>query len=279
METKEQTREVDKMLKWLDDLKIEVQNLPYDENDIRSTFFYLLFDIGYSYYKGYMLFDIMEFIGDGKVTFDESVNFKPHIDRGLEIVYKQELYQSYYNSLNRNFLVSTWSAFELSVTTLCDRIATEEEKKELLNYQVNEIGKKLADEGGSINDFPELIKSLSKGHLTHVPIVRKTDFLFKKVQNCSKEDKAKYKDTLAFFGKFRNTIHTNFVYYGKDYKYNLLDKVDFVFNNDEVVQYTNERYVGSPEIYFDMKTLIKDVWKVIVTSIDYKEVISNTVKN
>lgn len=264
--------DVDMMLKWSEDLKNEINDLPFKEDDVRKDFLGLLYDIGYTYYRAYMLFDIMYFMSEGRITFDESVyHYKTHFERGMEIAQTPGFAKSYYNSLNRNFLVSTWSNFELCVTTLCDAISTEEEKSKLLEYEFNELKKVFKKTEIVEDEFESFKEKLVKGHLTHVPITRKTDFLFKKAENYPgnlNEDKA----FLIFFGKFRNTIHTNFIYHGKDYEYNFLGKAKFVFKNNEIVKW-GDIFGGSPILYFEMKTRLKEIWKNIVFSIKHEEII------
>ncbi|MCE3279686.1 MAG: hypothetical protein K0S44_1877 [Bacteroidetes bacterium] len=262
----------DKMLKWSEELKAEMKDLPFDKDDIRFDFFGLLYDIGYSYYLGHMLLDITYFIQNGKVMFNESLSdYKKHIDRAVEISKSQLMNQSYYNSLNRNFLIGTWSNFELCVTTFCEAVTSTEEKSHILEHQLNDVLKTLKRTEINPDDLIRLKTLLKKDHLTHVPIVRKTDLLFKKAQGYSRnveEDK----EFLKFLGKFRNTFHTNFIYYGKDYEYRYEDKAVFHFADNEVVVW-NDKYNGRPELYFDIKTTIKEIWKALILSIDHKELI------
>ncbi len=83
--------DVDQMLKWSEDLKSEIAELPFKEDDIRKDFFGLLYDIGLTYYRGYMLFDVMYFISEGQITFDASLeHYKPHFDRGIQIAQTPE---------------------------------------------------------------------------------------------------------------------------------------------------------------------------------------------
>ncbi len=271
-------KEVDKMLLWSEDLKKEIEGLPFHEDDIRNSFFGLLYDIGCNYYRGYMLFDLMNLISSGEISFSEATyGYKNHIDKGIEVANIQLIYQSYYNSLNRNFLVSTWSNFELCVTTLTEAIATEEEKLHLLEFQFSETIRNLKKSEIHPEDLINLKDTLKKDHLTHVPIVRKTDLLFKKANNYSRnisEDKR----FLIFLGKFRNTIHTNFIYYGKDYEYTFNNKVLFKFKNKELVKW-DDVYFGSPELYFDIKTTIKEIWKSLVMAIDHQDIILYPVKD
>ncbi|MDL5512113.1 hypothetical protein QSE00_09835 [Arenibacter sp. M-2] len=90
--------------------------------------------------------------------------------------------KSHFNSLNRNFILDAWSTFEICVNTFCEGVFTEPEIDKLLSYKFSELNKMLPK--GRLTDLElnELKSNLETKHLTHVPIIRKTDLLFKKVK-------------------------------------------------------------------------------------------------
>lgn len=56
---------------WLEDLKFEINELSFGRNDIRTDFYGLVYDIAYTYYKGFLMLNISDFICDGKFVFKD----------------------------------------------------------------------------------------------------------------------------------------------------------------------------------------------------------------
>ena len=110
--------------------------------------------------------------------------------------------------------------------------------------------------------------------MTHISVNKKTDFLFKKVVGYSRiinEDK----EFLLFLGRFRNTMHTNFIYYGNDYSYKF-GNADFQFENGKMVKWYdpfNDNFVVSPKLYFALMNELKKIWKALILSIPHKNII------
>ena len=125
--------DVNKMYLWLEEFQEETDKLSFDKDDIRFNFYGFLYDTGNNYYHGYMMFDMMHLLKEKNLIFDKSLfaEYNKHLQKAVGIVKNDLLNQSYYNSLNRNFLFSTWSSFELCVTTLCETLSTPKEKKNL----------------------------------------------------------------------------------------------------------------------------------------------------
>ena len=116
----------------------------------------------------------------------------------------------------------------------------------------------------------EIRKLTVKNHLTHVPITRKTDFLFKKSNGYSRNQNQD-KEFLRFFGKFRNTQHTNFIYYGNDYEFKF-EHSHFVFRDTKLVKWTDP-FSPSPNLYFYLIHELKEIWKELIRTIEHKDLI------
>lgn len=259
------------ILQWTEDIKTEINGLPFDSDDIRKDYFGLLYDIAYSYYRGYILLDFADFINKGKILFDQSIySYKTHVDRVAETPKHPVLTAGYFNSLNRNLLIGAWSNFELCVTTLCAAISDNNELEKMLTFQFRDTVKQLKNSDIDPRDLEKLKKLTIKEHLTHVPINRKSDFLFKKAKHYSR-DLSEDKEFLKFMGKFRNTIHTNFIYYGKDYEYRF-GQAHFVFKDKKIVKWADP-FKGTPRLFFHLMTFLKEIWKEIILTIDHKEII------
>ena len=259
----------DFILDWTENLKKEIAELPFNEDDIRKDFFGLLYDACDNYYKGYLLLEFSTFINEGKISFDNSIS-KVHVSRVLEIARYPILTASHLHYLNRNLLFDAWSTFELAVTTFCIALANEHEKEKLLHHQYRDIFKSLKGIDISQNSLLKIRDCVQKHHLSHVPITRKTDFLFTRAKYHFRDSK-KDRDFLLFMGKFRNTSHANFIYHGKDYEYKF-GNARFKFENGKIVKWIDP-FEPSPKLYFYLIGQLKDIWAALINSIQHDKTI------
>lgn len=255
------------LLAFKDKLKVKIEKAPFNENDIRKDFLGLIWDILHNYYKGYCLLLISDLINTNKIALDKSIyDHKPHFDKVCELTKVDILKQGQINYLNRGLLIDVWSTFELCVTTFTNGIVNDDEKEKLLSFEYNNILKHLKNTFLNKTDNETLSKSLRKTHLTHVPIVRKIDLLFKKTVEYSREIEED-KKFLAFLGKLRNTMHTNFIYYGKDYTYTFND-TSFLFVNEKVVEWD-----AYDNLWLDLVDTLISIWLEIIRTIKHDNVI------
>jgi len=263
--------DIDFILKWTEDLKAEIVELQFEMDDIRSDFFRLAYSSSYQYYKGYISYNLSLFIRQGKIAFNDNISsFSVHISRLAQVSQEPLLTQSHTNALNRNLIIDLWSVFELCVTPFCNALCEGIELEKLLNYNYTEIIKFLKKSALDETDRQKLKNHLVKENLVHVPITRKTDFLFNKTVNYYGDIK-KDKEFLIFFGKLRNTMHTNFIYYGKDYEYKFGD-AHFIFKSGKLVKWVDP-FEPSPKLYFYLVGRLKEIWKTLITSIKHDGII------
>jgi hypothetical protein len=256
------------ILKWTENLKEEIKQSKFADQDIRKEFLALIYDTCYSYYRASTIFDLADFIATNKVLFEKELSYyEEHFRRIADTKNKELLQRAHLHYLNRSLLIDSWSMFELCVTTLCDGILSTEKKEKLLYHQYKAVIKEIKSTSLDSAVDIRLQRLLKKEHLTHVPIVRKTDALFS-----SSTDYPRNKETdkafLAFFGKFRNTIHTNFIYYGKDYEYYFND-IHFKFEDNKIVKWNDQSF----KIFFLLVSELKDIWKALASSIVFDDVI------
>lgn len=256
--------DLDFILNWTEELKQEIQTFEFERNDLRTSFLLLTYDISYCYYRGYMILTLADFINDEKIVFARSLtNYENHIKRLAETTKLPPLKVSYTNHLNRNFFIDTFSAFELSVTDLCKEVSNQEELKKLLEFHHSEIVKIIKSKIQE-NEINKIRDKTVKEHLTHVPITRKTDFLFNKVKGYSR-NKEKDREYLKFLGKLRNTIHSNYIYQGNDYEYNF-GQAHFIFKNNERVVWSDP-FEDTPKLLLYIIGELKQIWKELSTTI------------
>lgn len=260
------------ILEWTKALKEKVERSPFDKDDIRTEFAGMQWDIVYNFYKGNLVFELSDLANHKLIGFSgELKDFQDHIYNFFQITSHDGVYASYRNWLVRALMISTWSNFELCASTFCDAIIDGDERTKLFQHQLADINKCLKKSTIASDDKESLSNTFSKGHLTHVPIIRKTDVLFKKTKDYTR-DKKEDKAFLSMFGRLRNTMHTNFIYFGKtqpDYRFR--DAI-FRFVNGEIVTW-NDPYKNMPELYLALIDELILIWTEICRAIEHDELI------
>jgi hypothetical protein len=259
----------DFIIEWVENLKSEMNRLPFIEDDIRKDFYGLINDIAYCYYRPYLLYEVSTLTNQQKLDFG-ALGENKHIKAIKALTKNSTSAKSHFNSLNRNFILDAWSTFEICVNTFCQGICSEVEIEKLLNHKYSEIKKILPKNKLTDSELNELKIKLMTKHLTHVPIVRKTDILFKKAIGYSRniEDDKKF---LLFFGGLRNTMHSNFIHYGNSFEY-AFGNAKFIFNNGELVKWYDP-FEPTPKLYFYLVGNLKEIWKALIDAIKFDEII------
>lgn len=264
---------LDSILEWTKSLKQEIQNVNFPDDDIRKDYLRMTYDVAYCYYEGYSLFKIFGIINEHGAAFHSNIlPYEKHFQRLREMATEQVLQQSYINSLNRNLLIGAWSTFEFCVTVLCEGILDEQGIEKLLQYEYRDISKTIGnqlDEGV----LDKLIAKKIKHHLTHVPIVMKTDQLFKRAKKGYGRDIDDDKAFLVFLGRLRNSHHSNFVYYGNKYEFTF-GNAHYRFHNGKSVG-VDDPFAPSLKLNFHLISNLKNIWKELVRSIHHPEPIIN----
>lgn len=260
----------DFIIDWVEKLKVEINESKFQNDDIRKDFFVLLNDVAYSYYRPFLLIEISILINQNRLNID---NFKTnkHFESIKALINNELSYKSHFNALNRQIIVDSWSVFELCVNTFCEKLCNENELNKLLSSNYNELLKVLKLTKIDDNEVSQLKEKYIVKNLTHVSIVRKTDFLFKKVKGYDRYIE-KDKKFLLFYGKLRNCMHSNYIYFGdKNFEYEF-GNAKFVFENGEMVKW-NDPFKESPKLYFHLMGNLKGIWKSIINSIEYNDII------
>lgn len=255
----------DFIIKWVESLKQDLNNAPYVEDDIRKDFFGMVIDSAYVYYRNFLLIEISILINRKKIDLKKLAKNQHLI--GVTVLIKNERsHQSHNNAMNRQFLIDTYSTFEMCVTALCQYTCAEEENQKLLETGYNDIIKLINADKLSAKELTKLKVAYTVNHLTHVPIVRKTDALFKKVKGYTRDIKAD-KEFLRFFGKLRNAMHSNYIYSGKNYKYTF-GHADFIFEDGKIITW-QDPFKNSPKLYFYLAGNLNEIFKAITATIKY----------
>ncbi|HNP69014.1 MAG TPA: hypothetical protein PKH16_13995 [Aequorivita sp.] len=259
----------DFIIEWVEKLKSEMDEIPFIEDDIRMDFYGLINDVAYCYYRPYLLYEISELTNNHQLDFRD-LKDNIHVKAIKALTRNSTSKKSHFNSLNRNFILDAWSTFEVCINTFCEGVCSETEIDKLLSHKFSDIKKILPKEKLSDSDLEELKSKLKTKHLTHVPITRKTDLLFKKAKGYSRNIEAD-KKFLSFFGKFRNTMHSNYIHYGNPFEYSF-GSAKFKFENGELVKWYDP-FEPTPKLYFYLVGNLKDIWRALIESVKFEGII------
>ena len=262
--------DLDFLLKYSEDLKVEIDKLPFHRDDIRTIYFTFYYDLVYNLYISKSLYELSLYISKGGIMFPESIlEFEKHIQRLIEISKFEVLTRSFNNNINRSFFFDAFSSFEVCLNVFCGSIFKADEIDHLLKHSLNEVDHILKNIEVNESIQGKLNKLLLKTHLTHVPFIRKIETLFK---YCKSEYHGNINDDrefLIFLSKLRNTIHTQWVYFGNSYEYFYDQDTHFVFQNGKQVVWTNPYDDGGARLFVKMFDRLKGIWKNFIFGISF----------
>lgn len=243
-------------------------NIPFDLADIRRSYFGFHESLLRNYYRGFCYVAIDADIKAGNIILGENSQFFKHIfDKKKSPNFHE---QSYLHNLNRRVYLDSWSNFETCITVLVNGLISDNERKNLLNYKVSGIIAALKK--SDVNVTKDQIKDqFIEDHLTHVPIVRKLDILYKKLEKGYSRNIQDDREFLKFFGKLRNTMHSNFIYYGNSYEYRF-GHAHFIFENEQIVKWLDP-FEGTPKLQVYLVNNLMKIWREIISKIKHPEII------
>lgn len=194
--------------------KIEDSKSRFGDKDIRTSFLDGYFQILRTYYCAYYHLESEDIVKRYSEIYRQD-----NIDKkNLELHF-----QGHRNLLNSFLIINCWSNFELFITLFCNTFLNEQAVHELLEIDSRRILKLLGATQISEQIKKKIIR-LKKHHIAHAPIINKYGKLFKMVQTYPEErNRNDDRNFLEFFGRLRNCIHSNYIYYGavdRDFKYN-----------------------------------------------------------
>lgn len=241
----------------LEEFRSEITELPYSDDDIRKSFFGLLWSVLDHYYKDFCWIYLTDLANKSKVLFDEEATdgFKKHLIKLRQTTQHEILFYGARNRANRSLITESWLSFEFCITYLCEELFNEDLKEELKAFESEEILKIIAAYSPSEQTTTKIKKKFYRGHLTHVPINRKYEKLYSSYKAEHSGDTKLDKEFLLFFGKYRNSLHTNYIYHGKDYTFSQ-NGVDYIFVDGEPIRHNKELDITH---HFDLALELKNV--------------------
>jgi hypothetical protein len=250
--------------------KTTIQKIPFHQDDVRAVYHELTFDILNNYYIQACLLELSKHLENIPIPEEISNILDLHLARIVQMGGTPLLHNSFRNSNNRRIIIDGWSAFELAVTEVCYHALSPEELDGLLFDQYLQVKDKAKKIEMSAELDGRLKQILKKNHLTHVAISRKCDALFKKAGNNYKRDVKADKEFLLFFGRFRNCIHSNYIFHGSDCEYKF-SNVKFTFTDGQTLEHSPSDFDAT--YFVKMLEELVDIFKNLSLAIDHKTII------
>lgn len=268
---------LDELLALTENIKIEISELVWHEDDVRHSFFGLYYSGIYDFYIGKTTFRLAEYLGQGKVAFTGDIfDFNPHAKRLYEIQGHPMLSAGFHNDLNRNVIFGTWTAFEFSISLIFDYLVTDHEYESIIKKLNAELVKAISSlEESSKTLILDILKKSS-----FVPLFRKMNFILKRIPNCYPNTLKEDREFVEFVGKLRNCmIHSNGYYRGNYFKYEFGDTV-FEFEDKQIFS-----QIGTNQfVYLEIAIKLKEIFRKIcnctndIEDIPYPEDGQNIIK-
>jgi hypothetical protein len=250
--------------------KKTIQKLPFHQDDVRSVYHELTFNILNNYYIQTCLLELSKVFENIPIPKEISNILDIHLARIVQMGGTPLLQNSFRNSNNRRIIIDGWSAFELAVTEICYYALSPEDVEGLELDQYQQVKDRTKKIEMSIELDARLKQLLKKNHLSHVAISRKCDALFKKAGGNYKRDIKADKEFLLFLGRFRNCIHSNYIFHGSDCEYEFAN-VKFRFTDGQTLEHSPLDFDAT--YLFRMLEELVDIFKHLSLAIDHQTLI------
>ncbi|MBN1970745.1 MAG: hypothetical protein JW870_15365 [Candidatus Delongbacteria bacterium] len=258
-------KHTDKILTYLNKIRNKVKSMHYVEGDVRLEFYQYINSIIDSYFKGHSYLELLNDIHNKRLINPDELERKVHFFHLLDNNLIDEKRTAYYSDTTRRLILDSWTIFELTITTILLNLFPNEEIEKWLSEDYKVIMDLIADtalDDTAIKKISRLLKNnqVIKGHLTHYPVTRRIDKLFKKIRpkyptNRDLEDDILY---LRFLSKYRNSIiHFNTLYFGKKYEEYIFKGEKFIFRNSKLI------IEPKKPMEFELVMELIDIFKVI----------------
>lgn len=237
--------------------KIDSYKAKFGDNDIRTSFLGGYFQILRTFYCSYYHLESKDILEKYSEIYEKD-NIREK-DLALHL-------QSHRQLLNSYLIINCWSNFELFITLCCATVLPEPALKELLEGDYRGIlrilnGSRLTERSSN------KLKSRIKFHVAHAPIVYKYGKLLKLIHPYPEiRNKKNDRDFLEFYGRLRNCIHSNYIFFGASDKEYTYDNEKFSFRNGSVIDH-NPSDEGS---IYRLTSNLKEIGCVIIDNLDYE---------
>jgi hypothetical protein len=207
-------------------LQIPAAEKRFGADDIRTGFLDGHFSMLRGYYCAYFQIDSQDIL----LRYHEI--YKKTDFTMADIAHQR---QGHKNILNSFLIIQSWSNFELFITLFAEAVLSEEKKKELLETEYLRIKGIIKTNPPSDSEDLKL-KKLTKHHLAHASMPHKYGSLLKLIADYP-NDRNKENDRrfLEFYGRLRNCIHSNYIYFGRESSEDVFNGDTFKFTSGELI--------------------------------------------
>jgi hypothetical protein len=235
---------------------INTYKVKYGEDDIRPSFFDGYFQIIRTFYAAYFHLDSDDILEKYHEIYPDRIIARADISVHL---------QGHKNLLNSFLIINCWSNFELFITLFSNTILNDDQKDKLLKVDYDRM--KTILKNIEIDEATEeKLKKCIKYHIAHTPVMYKYGKIFKMVVSYpstrNKNDDRKFLD---FFGKLRNCIHSNYIYFGNEtYRYDYLGE-NYLFEPNKLISHSPSQ----ENSIFRLTQNLNEIGKSIIENISY----------
>lgn len=245
----------------IDNISREINSSPFDYNDLRSSYLDHMFGVFNINYLQWCAIYSANSIEKAIVKEADRVI----LDSFLSIVKSEGYFSSISNSINRGLFLDSWSTFEFFLTYICNELFQEPTKTKMFEHDFKKVVKILSRHDLSDEELLKLRGCLVDKHLTHLPVTRKYEKLYSLYKSHYKGNWDEDYEFLVFFGKYRNSMHTNYIYHGEDKNYDILGiRYDFV--NGQTIRPNRQLHVAD---MIDLAVKLKDTAMRLFNSIQH----------
>ncbi len=250
------------LLDYTENYKSEIRSLEFNIQDVRYSFFGLMYSNLHYYYIGKVNYKLFEHIGNKNIEFKSQIfDFAEHVISLYDIQKNEVLSYGYKGNLDRYIFSNSWTTFEHSVSLIFDFVIDSKERENIILDMNNNIKKKifpkLTDEDKKI-----LLDELKKS--SFIPLGRKFNYITKRNEECYIGDLKEDREFIIFIGKIRNSLlHSNGLYKRNDYSYTF-NGVNFKFKDGEIFQ---QNYTKNDFLYFELSVRIISIFKSLINCV------------
>ncbi len=245
----------------LTEIRILINQIPeyrerFGNNDIRASFLDGYFQTIRTFFCSYYHLETEDIMTKYQEIYQRNDFNRSSIDLYI---------RGHKNILNSFLIINSWSNFELCITLFVDAVLPIDKKNELLAIDYNRLHKIFKDIDIS-EDIDQKLRKYIKFHLVHVPINNKYGKLFKLIKQYPKNrDKKQDIKFLDFFGRLRNCIHSNYIYYGREQKEFKFSGVRYQFLSGKLVSQKPAVDIS----IFQLTRNLKQIFMALIENIEY----------
>lgn len=233
-------------------IAIELIKNGIDQKDVRVAFFELFQNLYIVLYRVYSYIDSEQFKKDSEQIYFYIQGKDDKKDKINLIA-----------NLNYNLIIDTWSTFELCISQICKKILPPESNDKLLKSNFNRT-MKIIKTGLSSELIEDLLLNQKLKYIEHVSINLKTDQIFNIAQYQAFQLDKKF---LLFYGKCRNSIHSNYVYYGKPFSFKFKG-VTFTFEPEKPIKQEPVNWEQDLSIFY-LTVELREIYFRIISNFKY----------